>query len=245
MQLLKNIEAIDLAVLIDKSILVIADIHIGYEEALNKQGILIPRFQFRDIVERLTNILEKTKPSKIIINGDLKHEFGTISEQEWRDTLRILNLMEKYTKDILLIKGNHDKILGPIAKKRNIKVLDSYEIPELSLCICHGDKIVKTDMKSLIIAHEHPAIRLREHLKSELYKCFLKGSYGKGKSRKTLIVQPSLSLVSEGTDIAKERLLSPYLQQSLGNFEVFIVGRPFEVLNFGKINKLAKIRESK
>ena len=80
MQVTPNIKIIDLALYLEKfKTLVIADSHIGYEEALNKQGILVPRFQFKELIQRLEKILKKTKPKTIVVNGDIKHEFGTIS----------------------------------------------------------------------------------------------------------------------------------------------------------------------
>ncbi|MDP7197453.1 MAG: metallophosphoesterase, partial [SAR202 cluster bacterium] len=130
MKILNNIEMIDLALYINKT-LIVTDFHIGYEEALNKQGVLMPRFQFEEIIKRLEKIFLKLKNKKIdqiIINGDLKHEFGSISDQEWRLTLRLLDFLGKHCKEIILIKGNHDNILGPIARKRNVKVLDHYII---------------------------------------------------------------------------------------------------------------------
>ncbi len=99
MELFKNIHAIDLALLIDDS-LVISDVHIGFEEALNKQGILVPRDHFPQLIKRMEGIFSqvhdvlgnRTKRNKrtdihnennetknnrtlkkIIINGDLKH----------------------------------------------------------------------------------------------------------------------------------------------------------------------------
>src|SRR3989338_5351045 len=145
MQLLKGIHAIDLALLIGDT-LIISDVHIGFEEALNKQGMMVPRDHFPQLIRRMESIFarlqrlpttgktKKTKGSKqqklrqIIINGDLKHEFGTISEQEWRHTLRFLDFLGKHCGKIVLIKGNHDTILGPIAKKRDIEVHDSFFI---------------------------------------------------------------------------------------------------------------------
>ncbi len=130
MEILKDIEIFDLALYV-KGHLILTDFHIGYEEALNKQGVLVPRFQFQEIIRRLEKILKKLKGKnieKIVINGDLKHEFGTISDQEWRLTLRLLDFLGKYCKEIILIKGNHDTILGPIAKKRNVKILENYFI---------------------------------------------------------------------------------------------------------------------
>ena len=130
MKIFNVIELIDLAIYTNKT-LVFADFHIGYEEALNKQGLLVPRFQFKGILVRLKSIfdkLENHRIDRIVINGDIKHEFGTISDQEWRHTLNLLDYFGQHCKEIILVKGNHDTILGPIAKKRNIKVVDYYLI---------------------------------------------------------------------------------------------------------------------
>ncbi len=135
-------EIIDLALYFD-STLVISDVHIGYEEAMNKKGIFLPRTQFADIVKRMETIFEYMNGKeiqRIIINGDLKHEFGTISEQEWRNALKFLDMLAKKCKEIVLIKGNHDSILGPIAGKRNIKIVDHYRTDDV--LIAHGDKIL-------------------------------------------------------------------------------------------------------
>ena len=83
MKILPNIEIVGLALYFDAT-LVIADVHIGYEEALNKQGILVPRLQFEEMVKRMERIfyvLKNKRIERIVVNGDLKHEFGTISEQ--------------------------------------------------------------------------------------------------------------------------------------------------------------------
>ena len=262
MEILPNIEIVDLALYFEGT-LVISDVHIGYEEALNKQGVLVPRLQFEEMANRMNHIFEllkNKKIEKIIINGDLKHEFGTISEQEWRNTLKFLDLLAKHCKEIILIKGNHDTILGPIAKKRNVRVLDYLIVESLTsnsnnektslikkslkkimksnknkVLIAHGDKVL--DIKNygtIIIGHEHPAVSLKEGPRVEQYKCFLKGKY-KGKN---LIVQPSFNSIIEGTDILRDEILSPFLQQNLDNFYVYVVED--KVYEFGKLKNLRK-----
>lgn len=235
-----NISIVNLGLYINNT-LIISDIHIGYEEALNMQGILIPRLQFGEIIQSLDAIffeLKDKKVDKIIINGDLKHEFGKITDTEWRYTLRLLDYFSKKCNKIILLKGNHDTILGPIAKKRNVKIKE-HEIIKNTLII-HGDKInqkteellKKRKIKTIIIGHEHPAVSLKQGPRTEKYKCFLKGKWKKY----NLIVMPSFTPVVEGSDILKEKLLSPFLQQNLGNFEVFIVGD--KVYEFGKLKVL-------
>jgi hypothetical protein len=234
MEIEKGIEIVDLALYLKKEkILVLADFHIGYEEALAKQGYLIPRFQFKDFSERLESIFKKAEPEIIVINGDIKHEFGDISEQEWRETLKLIDFLSRKCRKLVLVRGNHDTILGPIAKKRNIETAAEYQTG--SILIIHGHKIPRLNKKTriIIIGHEHPCISLKEGVKTEKYKCFLKGKF----NNKVLIVQPSFNLVTEGTDILQEKLLSPFLQQDLGNFNVYIVAD--KIYEFGKLKNLS------
>ena len=261
MKILPDVEIIDLALFLD-STLVIADAHIGYEEALNKQGVLVPRLQFEEMVKRMEKIFNELKNKKIeriVVNGDLKHEFGTISEQEWRNTLKFLDLLAKHCDEIILIKGNHDNILGPIARKRNVQVLDCFIIESLNekhnnenksiikmafkksknkILITHGNKIPDKELlknvSAVIIGHEHPAISIKDGPRIEKFKCFLKGKY-KGKN---LIVQPSFNSIIEGTDVMRDKILSPFLKQNLDNFEVYVVED--KVYEFGKLKNFKK-----
>ncbi|MBI5398428.1 metallophosphoesterase [Candidatus Woesearchaeota archaeon] len=248
----KDILMVDLALYLRKhKTLIISDVHIGYEEALNKQGILVPRFQFNDIIKRVEGIFlllknEKLPIEKIILAGDVKHEFGTISDEEWRNTLKFLDFLQKRCQNLTLIKGNHDKMLGPIANRRDFQVVDHVDLGDVF--ICHGDKTPKIPaaVKMIIIGHEHPAVSISDGLRTEIYKCFLLGSWkskqtGKIlKKKRDLVVLPSLNLVTEGTDVMKEELLSPFLWQDVGQFKVFVVSRPGEILYFKKVNDIGR-----
>lgn len=241
MEILPGIKIAGLGLYLEKEkALVISDLHIGQEEALNKEGILVPRFQLKRLLDELKSLIEATKPRLIIINGDLKHEFGTISEQEWRDTLKVLDYLGRHTEQLILIKGNHDTILGPIATKREIKTQDSFKLG--TTLIMHGHKLpTEAELESvatIIIGHEHPAISIRDNIRSELFKCFLLGNY----KRKKLVVMPSLNFVAEGTDILSERLLSPFLNKSaIGNFEAYVAAD--KSYRFGKLKEILKLRD--
>jgi len=228
MEIIQGIDIVNLALFIKKEkILIISDLHIGLEEAYNKDGILIPRFQFPEIIKHLNKIFSRIKPKITVINGDLKHEFGIISQQEWSYVLKLLDYLIEKNQEIILIKGNHDTVLGPIADKREIKILNFYN-PNKNITITHGHKILKNLNKTIIIGNEHPAISFRER-KYEKYKCFLLGKYKNHK----IIVLPSFNFVTEGTDITKEKTISPYLKQDLKDFEVFVVED--KIYKFGKI----------
>ena len=188
MEISKGLVIVDTALWIsEKRILVMNDLHIGYEEALLKKGILIPKFQLEEIIKKTTAIIEKTLPKTIILNGDVKHEFGTILKQEWREVLQFLDYLLQRCEEVIIIKGNHDPILQTIVEKRRIKVVTEYKLDDL--LIVHGDEIVETDAKRIIIGHEHPAITIRQGSKWEKYKCFLKGKWQK----KEVIAVPSFN----------------------------------------------------
>ena len=232
MEILKGIEIVDLSLFIKKKkILVISDVHLGIEGEMQHKGVLVPKYHFKELMKRFEYIFSQVKPELIIITGDLKHEFGRISEQEWRELLRFFDFLSKHSKKIVLLKGNHDPFLGPIAKKRNLEVVKEHRIGDV--LFVHGDYEPELkSAKTIIMGHEHPAITLREKTKVEKFKCFLKGRY-KGRD---LVVLPSLNLLIEGTDVSQKHFLSPILNKSK-NFEVFVVEKS-EVYAFGKLNKL-------
>lgn len=219
-----GIELIDHALWIPAhQLLAISDTHIGYEEALNKKGILVPRFSFEEMAARMKKIIdeiqkENTKENTmrtILINGDLKHEFGTISDQEWRETLRFLDMLSAAAADVVIVKGNHDTIIGPIARKRRVKLVDWYPVGDI--LFIHGnvipadfEKMMKQHQTTtIVIGNEHPAITIGTRLRREKYKCFLKGKY----EGKILIVLPSFNPLAEGTDVAQGKILSPFIQK--------------------------------
>jgi len=234
MQIEKAIKIIDLGLYLKKEkVLILGDFHIGFEEALEKQGTLIPRMQFEKTIKRLEKILKKVKPETIVINGDLKHEFGKISEQEWADSLKLIDFLEKHCKQVVLVKGNHDTILDPIALEKKLKVVESVEFGEVQ--VIHGHKVpVNLTGRVIIIGHEHPAVTLSDDITQEKFKCFLKGKF----QDKTLIVMPSFNLVTIGTDVLREKTISPFLQQDLSDFECWVIAKPNETLYFGKLRNL-------
>jgi len=236
MEILPGIDIIDNALAIGDT-LVICDLHIGAEESLNKQGYMIPRFQFIEMRDRLLKLIEDKEFKTVVINGDLKHEFGTISESEWKNTLKLLETISHYCPKTVLVKGNHDTILGPIAYQTAVEVQDHYAVGDI--LICHGDKIPYgpslSNAKTVIIGHEHPAISLRRSGRVESFKCFLKGSY----RDKSLIVMPSFNTMTAGSNVLKERTLSPFLEQGTDRFEVFALGD--KVYQFGRVSTLKSL----
>ncbi len=235
-----GIEIIDLAIwLPDEKLLAISDLQLGNEGMLNAQGIFVPRVNFNAIKERLeTKIFPALKSGgieTILINGDLKHEFRTISAQERREVSDIIDLLESRCRKVILVKGNHDSILEPIANEKKVGLLESYSTPHRNILFVHGDKepaaqqLKKANI--IVIGHQHPSVTISDGVKRERYKCFLLGKY-KGKP---LIVMPSMNAVTTGSDILASDVMSPLIKNIEG-FEVFAVeGKVFYMGKAGNL----------
>ncbi len=233
MEISKGIEIVDLGLYFKKEhILIFGDLHIGYEEQMHNKGIFVPKFQTKEIINKIKSIIAYTNPTTIIINGDLKHDFGKNSEQEWKDILKLIDFIKESCKELVFVKGNHDNFLKTIAVQKEITVVDEYQIKDT--LIVHGDKLVETKAKRIIIGHEHPAITLKDKGKLEKYKCFLRGKW----QGKELIVLPSMNPLSYGSDVFSTRHFSPFVKDK-SNFEVFISNNG-EVFNFGKIKDFSE-----
>jgi len=221
-----------------EKVLVISDLHIGYENSLNSAGVFLPRFQFEQILGDLKRIFARTgKVKGVVINGDLKHEFGRISEQEWSETLKVLKFLKENSEKVVLVKGNHDKSLEPIARRMKIEVEDFYV--KGNTCFSHGERLIPEcfDKKigRIVLGHRHPAVSISDKHKKERYKCFLVGKYKK----KEVVILPSFFPLIEGSDIVNSDSNLLFIpEEKLRNFEVYVVGDKLEVLKFGKLKDL-------
>jgi len=234
-----RIKYIGKCLLIEKGkekVLVIGDLHLGYEEALNQSGVFISRQMFDEIISDFNAIFgEVGHVNKIVLLGDIKHDFGGISKQEWEDVTRIINYLRPLGDEIIVIKGNHDTILEPIVKKLRMKLKAYYAWH--NFCFVHGDKdfpiLWEKKIEWLVIGHGHPAIKLREGSKMEKYKCFLIGKF----KRKNIIVVPSFIEYYTGSDPREGDIILAW-DINFNNFDVKIVGENLEVLDFGKLKNL-------
>ncbi|MCD6589768.1 metallophosphoesterase [Candidatus Woesearchaeota archaeon] len=218
--------------------LIMSDIHIGYEEALNKQGVLMPRISYELIKNTAREIIRlaerNARINRIVINGDLKHEFGTISKQEWRQCLDFLDYLTSISS-VVLVKGNHDTIIGPIADKKNVRVVEELRINDM--LIIHGHRKPENMEKVgiIIIGHEHPAISVKHGERREAYKAFLDLDY----KNKRLIVMPSMFPLIIGNDLLKEKPLSPLLlETNLDSARVFLLDNEYNIYPMGDIKTI-------
>ena len=87
----------------------------GYEGDLIQSGICVPANNYDNLIKRIEKTIKKIKPKKIIINGDLKHEF-----EGYQDTsgVEVTGMLEfsKSKCETIIVKGNHDNLLDFLLK---------------------------------------------------------------------------------------------------------------------------------
>lgn len=243
MRILNDIEILDnIPGLFIKSIeaVVIADLHLGYEGIAAEQGFFIPKTQYEEEIRMIKKIINEKKYEKIILLGDIKHEFSETTYHEFKEVRDFLNFLKRYFKRVVVIKGNHDNFIFYVTKKLGVELYDELEID--NYFFFHGHRKINLNSikaKNIVLGHEHPAIALYDEVGGkEIIKCFLFGEV----SNKNIIVVPAFSTLSYGTEINNvEEFLSPILEsikEKIHNFIAVGVDEEVGILRFGKIGKL-------
>ncbi|MEM3637970.1 MAG: metallophosphoesterase family protein [Conexivisphaerales archaeon] len=188
--------------------IVASDLHLGFEDKLEQEGISIPRSFLGQILQSIIEPAKNMGASKIIFLGDVKHEFGEPEEAEWYFVKKMLRECFKVVKDVEVVKGNHDNYIARILKEFNIP-LYTPSLEAGGYTLTHGHLDVKG--KRLLIGHEHPAVSIKDDFGvKHRYKAFIEAEV----HDKKVFVLPSASPITLGTDMNEtpsSQLLSPIL----------------------------------
>ncbi|MEM0254212.1 MAG: metallophosphoesterase [Candidatus Bathyarchaeia archaeon] len=145
------------------TILVITDLHIGWEMALADSGIHVPT-QTPKLLKKLKAIVEHYKPDELLIIGDVKHTVATAELSEWQDIPDFFNEVKKCVNRIQIVPGNHDGNLEPLLPE-GVELLPSTGIAKDGIGFFHGHRWPSIEMlncKILVMGHVHPIISLRD-----------------------------------------------------------------------------------
>jgi uncharacterized protein len=221
-----------------KKILVVGDLHLGYEESLNIAGVFVGRNMYQGIIEDFDRLFDKIKLiDEVVFLGDVKHGFEKALRQERGDLVNLIDyLINKGSKKIILVKGNHDTVLGSFEGYGDkVEFRDYYVLGKFGFM--HGDKdyveLNDREIKFWVMGHAHPAITIKDKVKSEKYKCFLVGKYNKVE----VIIVPSFFGVNVGTD-PRYFDYGLYWNFNYNEFDVFAISDDDKIYNFGKLGKI-------
>jgi putative SbcD/Mre11-related phosphoesterase len=90
-----------------EKILVVSDLHIGYERTLADKGVKIPSLAPR-LYEKLEQIIFKQHPDRVMLSGDIKHGTVKLLPHEWTDVPGFFEKLLSLGIPIEVVSGNHD-----------------------------------------------------------------------------------------------------------------------------------------
>ncbi|TFG07248.1 metallophosphoesterase [Candidatus Thorarchaeota archaeon] len=145
------------------SILLISDLHLGFEEELAKQkGISFPPQQ-ENILHRISVLVDKYSIGRLYILGDIKHTITADTPFNWQlipeFMMALMDLVHTH-----IIPGNHDGDLAALLP-RNVPIESVFGIlltEKPTIGLLHGHTWPSEQVlcaETLILGHNHPTIR--------------------------------------------------------------------------------------
>lgn len=219
-------------------LIVVSDLHLGLEAAVSYDGNYVPQFQLEEIKEDIRTLKKETDADRVLLNGDLKHEFKYTRFSEKDEIKEFFRLLKTMFKEIIVVKGNHDTFLDDVVTEESL--VDSHQ--EEGILFIHGNKALKSEeYETLVIGHEHPALELEDEIGiTEKFDCFL---YGQMKNGRNIIVMPAFSKMAGGSAVnvmPKKDLLSPVLRNEVevSNLKSIAVDKEAGLFEFPSLKKI-------
>lgn len=229
----------------NRRVLVVADLHIGWEVALAQEGVYIPS-QTPKIMKKLQKIVKKVRPTCLIFLGDVKHTVAKVELEEWRDIPHLFETLEKSVPNIHVVPGNHDGNLEPLLSE-NVALLPTTGVKIGDIGLFHGHAWPAPELlecRTLVMGHIHPTVAFRDPLgyrittqvwvkaqcdKTSLAKSVLKALNMGGKEKPTETLRTHFNITPKTSQL----LITPCFNEFLG-------GRP---VNRTDMNKRGRYRE--
>jgi putative SbcD/Mre11-related phosphoesterase len=232
------------ALLIDEGrerVLIVADLHLGFEHELASMGINLPS-QTSKIQTKLLGILEELHPSRLVFLGDVKHGVPKISLQEWQDVPSFFEAIQKIVQNITIIPGNHDGDLEPlISPSIQIGPMKGIVIGRIGLFHGHtwpSQELFSTDY--WVIAHNHPVIHFRDSLGFRIVRqAWIKADCNGPKLAKALLHYSGIKLIGDAIETFRQNfnievkspklIIMPAFNEMLGGLPINLE-RPEDLL---------------
>lgn len=166
-----------------RSLLLVADLHLGKGHALRRGGIAVPSGGTRHDLQRLHRLLDVTGARELCVLGDFLH--GPVDRAEWVDEWRRWRAQHAELC-ISVVAGNHDRRLQRHAADWGLALHDEgwtrgpFELKHLPV----------TGTRHVIAGHLHPRVRYPG----------LPGRWPAFLLREPLTILPAFSLFTGGAD---------------------------------------------
>jgi DNA ligase-associated metallophosphoesterase len=143
------------ALWLDRRWLVVADLHLGKAATFRARGVPVPEGTTQAGLQRLTALIESTRPQRLVFLGDLLHA----PEAHRTETMRrFAGWRARHARlPMTLVEGNHDRQAGAPPPAVRIDVVGE-PWTEQGIALCHHPQAVAG--AAVVAGHLHPCVRL-------------------------------------------------------------------------------------
>ncbi|HYG18599.1 MAG TPA: ligase-associated DNA damage response endonuclease PdeM [Ohtaekwangia sp.] len=150
--------------------LLLADLHLGKVNHFRKSGIPVPAGANDKNIETLVDLINQTKPSRVLCLGDLFHSYYN---PEWEVFGELVRHFQGVSFELVL--GNHDVMSERQYDRKGIRVHDALVLDGFRFT--HHPEETATDDLYNLAGHIHPGIHLRGKGRQSLtLPCFYFGN---------------------------------------------------------------------
>ena len=133
--------------------LILSDLHIGKTAHFRKHGIPMPDGILQHDLERLNALILHYEVKKLLIVGDLFHAEANIDMTTFNTWLKAFQTLE-----IILIKGNHDRLSNQLMIDFNIKIETELHVSPFTFVHQH---LIEHKSLMTISGHTHPGVMIK------------------------------------------------------------------------------------
>ncbi len=192
---------------------VIADVHLGYEEEMASTGVYLPRIQLRHAEKLIDSLATRHPGATLVVAGDLKQSFSKLLRQERVEVSRFIDYaLQAGFKKVIVVRGNHDNFVSHIVRDRGGEWVEDLLDLGHGIIVAHGHKRVEADYELLIMGHEHPAVQVTMAGGRTKFPVFLAVPL---ESERTALVLPPTGAYQVGNVVTtfRENYLSPIIRE--------------------------------
>ncbi|MFQ6012793.1 MAG: metallophosphoesterase [Thermoplasmata archaeon] len=204
--------------------LVVADLHIGKEEELRREGFTLPS-QTKRMGEEIASLLEAFRPERLVILGDLKHQIPRFTGLERRDVPRFFDLLEGSVSEVHLVQGNHDgNIAYLLPRWVTLHGPEGYRRDDVGYVHGHAWPSPEVmEARTLLMGHNHPTLVFPDRLGPRTFeRCWVRAPFVADHPRydrrpEDLVLVPAFNEFSGGTAMNEtgRRYLGPVLKSGM------------------------------
>lgn len=215
-------------------VLVVADLHIGWEVALVQKGVHVPS-QTPKILNQMLQLMELCKPTRLLFLGDVKHTIARVEMKEWRDIPDFFEALGRKVSNIQVVPGNHDGNLEPLLPEA-VKILPPTGVVLGNVGIFHGHAWPAPELlgcRSLITGHVHPMVAFRDPMDFRIRRQV----WIKAECNGVLLAKSLLERLGIRVDADPAALLHDQFKVRLRTSQLFIMPSFNEFLGGQSINR--------